>query len=350
MDIENDIGKKAALLKWRDGLSWSAVEKALGADRETFRRQARRYHEKHADEFPAYAPPAIEGVTAHDVQIDPETAYRKMADDWALLSRYDARRHSQTLKFAEPVVCLVNAADWHVGGAGVDYPRLRSDLELIARTPGMYAVGLGDLVDNFILAKMVSIRYDTSAPIPAEWAVMRLLLGIIADKLLVIVGGNHDKWTKAAAGIDYFADVVRRVTDRALYDPDEVVATLTVGAWSGIALKARHKWRGISELNATHGPEKAARFGSPFHIGMAAHTHVSGLVRQFRTIDPATQQPTTGIILQAGSYKRIDDHARSLGLPAANASTAVAVIIDSRTRSLVGLDNLECAANWMGEL
>ena len=350
MDIEN-LGQKVAQLKWREGYTWTQIDKEFpDVSRDTFRRAARRYRDAHPDEFPEAGAPEVSGVTAAEAQPNPEDAYKRMVEDWDLLRRFEERKRGQSLKFAQSIVCLVNSADWHLGGQGVDYPALRADLELIADTPGMYVVTLGDLVDNFILAKMASIRYGTTTPIPAEWAVVRMLLEIVSDKMLISVGGNHDKWTKALAGIDYFADVVRSVTDKALYDPDEVYARLTIGSWDGILLKARHKWRGNSELNISHGPEKAARFDKPFHIGMAAHTHVSGVVRQFRTIDPETQRPDTGIILQAGSYKRYDDYAKALGLPEANTSTSVAVIIDSRTRSLIGFDNLRCAANWMGEL
>lgn len=347
----SELGKQIAHLKWTDGLTWGELEKRYpDIPRAKFRREATRYRDNHRDEFPQAAPPTIEGATALDAQIEPEASYRRMVEDWEIQKRFDEKKRRQTLKFSQDVICLVNSADWHLGGAGVDYPALRADLELIARTPGMYLAALGDLVDNFILQKMASVRYGTTAPIPAEWAVMRMMLEIVAEKLVIIVSGNHDKWTKLAAGVDYFANVVSGITARALYDSDEVRATLTVGEWDGILLKARHKWRGNSELNATHGAEKAARFDSPFHIGMAAHTHISGLVRQFRVIDPATQAPATGVILQAGSYKRLDDYVRTTGLPAANASTSVAVIVDSRTRSLVGFDDLKCAANWMEAL
>lgn len=349
MDIEN-IGQAAARLKWIDGLSWSEVEKRLGQHRDAFRTPARRYKELNPGEFPQVEAPQIEGVTAGDVQPDAERAYQRAVDDWHLVQRLEERRRAQSLKFAQPVIALAWSADWHLGGQGVDYPALRRDLELIADTPGMYLAVGGDLLDNFILGQMRAIRDDARAAIPDEWALARLMLEIAADKIVMVVEGNHDKWTQTASGISYFADVVGGIAAKALYDSDEVTASMTVGTWSNVIVKARHKWRGFSEVNPTHGPEKSSRFERDFHIGLAAHTHTSGLTRQFRMIDPATQQPGTGIALLAGSYKRYDSYARTLGLPEANASTTVVVVIDSRHRALVGFDNMQCAAAWLGEV
>ena len=48
-----------------------------------------------------------------------------------------------------------------------------------------------------------------------------------------------------------------------------------------------------------------------------------------------------------GTYKRVDTYAEELGLPRPNGSTAIAILFDSENGSMVGLDNLERAAEVM---
>ena len=81
----------------------------------------------------------------------------------------------------------------------------------------------------------------------------------------------------------------------------------------------RHKWRGSSIYNATHGQERGARFDDPnFDVYVGAHVHKGAMAREF--IHDAGRR----LAMLTGTYKAVDDYASSEGFPRNDASTAVA--------------------------
>ena len=141
-------------------------------------------------------------------------------------------------------------------------------------------------------------------------------------------------------GIDYFAETVGQIKNRVIYDSDDAIFSFNVGDWA-IPCRARHKWRGTSIYNVTHGIERAAKFDQDFILGFGAHTHTGGYTRNM------TVGEADGMAVQAGTYKRIDSYSRRMGFSRPNNSTAVAVVIDAEYHSLTGFNNLRACANYM---
>lgn len=271
--------------------------------------------------------------------IDGREVWRRAAQ---LAERQLTRRRPPVAAFDYGPVCIVSTADWHLGSDGTDYARLEKELNIIADTPGMYVGFVGDALDNFIIGKLLSLRMHTSFKVTEEWAMVRYALGIIGPKLLYAVGGNHDAWTAGAAGIDYLADVVRAFA-AVPYDANELTLEVQVGGASYM-LRARHKWRLTSMLNPTHGIEQASRFdkGRGFDVGIGAHTHASGLSREFNN------GGRTGIAQLCGAYKREDEFAKRQGFAQPNEATAVATIFTEA--GMWGTSNLQLAADYMTAL
>jgi hypothetical protein len=256
---------------------------------------------------------------------------------WSETAERERMRQAQTLTFPGPVVTLAFLADQHVGGSGVDYPRLMAEARLIRETPGMYAATVGDVVDNFVAPKLLALRTGTRLTIPDEAVLARMYLRVLAPKLVAAVAGNHEHWTRQLSGHDYFADVLASVSGRCLYDPHDLRVTVRVGDFER-RLRLRHKWRGSSYLNALHGIMRASREDQDFDIGVAAHTHVSGLAGTFTTGGQSR------IALLCGSYKRVDHFAQQIGVARPNGSTAVCVMLDARNGTMTGIESLDEAA------
>jgi predicted phosphodiesterase len=282
--------------------------------------------------------PQATGIPAHELPDETEV-WERARREWKHVEQLTERRNSQAIKFEYGPVAFALLADQHFGDPGVDYPRAQDEAQLVAETPGLYAILAGDVVNNFILAKLSQARFDTRLSIPDEWALLRGYLRILAPKLQIVVG-NHDQWVTRLAGIDYFRDVVAEFRPTVIYDSDDCLVNITVGSWV-LPTRIRHKWRGSSIYNPTHGIERAAKWDQDFIIGMGAHTHVSGVVRSFNI------GGANGMALMAGTYKRVDQYARRLGFAKSNTSTAVAVLIDEKERALVGFDNLKMVAKYL---
>ena len=349
-----DLGQRAARLVWAceannwERITWSECEKRLGMDRVKFRSAARAYKARNPDEFKRSAPQVTEstGVTVESTLPDPEEVYRRACEVWRKTERLAHERSHQRIVFDHGPVCLVEMADLHLGGEGVDYPRIREEAEIVAETPGMFLFAAGDWVDQMIVGKLANERFTEHLSVPDEWALARLILSIVQDKLEVAVLGNHDNWAEMLTGVSYFQRELANLAPKVIYDTDDALIEVVVGGWS-IPTRVRHKWRGNSQWNDTHPIEKAAKFDQDFLIGMGAHTHASGLTRPFNAADGGT-----GMAMLAGSYKvwEGDSYARRQGFTKPNGSTAVSVVIDEDTHSLTGFTNLEAASNYMGAM
>ena len=346
----SELGQDAAYYKWGDPTaadkqehSWNEVATHFDIARETIRSAARTYRANHPQEFAEQDAPhllGIEGVTAEEHLPDEEDVYRRACAEYEQTRKLYERKRNQHIDFDRGPVAIVEVADLHSGDMGVDYERAFYEAELIAETPGMYVITVGDMVNNFIIGTLTQARSGTRLSIPDEWALLRRYLKIVAPKWLLSVGGNHDQWTTMLTGVDYFAEIVGQIKSRVIYDSDDVVFTVNVGDWA-IPCRARHKWRGNSIYNVTHAIERAAKFDGDFLIGFGAHTHTGGYTRGMDV------GGANGMAVQAGTYKRIDGFARRMGFAYPNNSTAVAVVIDAEYHSLTGFDNLEACANYM---
>lgn len=101
-------------------------------------------------------------------------------------------------------VALAFTSDWHIGAGGVEYKRLRADLELIRDTPGLYGVFNGDGLENTKThTKSASALYSAAIPKPRhQLELLRRNAGILGDKWLAWAEGNHDAFDYRAAGVD----------------------------------------------------------------------------------------------------------------------------------------------------
>ena len=295
---------------------------------------------------PAYVPPAavpvIENALAELEEIDEEAEWQRAVVEYRKQAERLRRSRAGRLAFDYGAVCLVFMADTHLGGTGVDVESIDRDIDLILATPGAYIVAVGDLLDNFIIGKLLALQMDTPFTVDAQWALVRRMLRRMAPRLVASVGGNHDNWTRLLSGVDYFRDVHEQIIGRhILYGRHELRVTVQVGD-ATFPIKVRHKWRGFSQYNPTHGPEKDAKFngGYPWRVGVAAHTHVGGYVREFN------RGGQTALAVQCGTYKRIDEYAEANDFPEPNDAAAVAVVFDE-DGDVWGTSSLRAAMKYM---
>ncbi|MCA9898598.1 MAG: hypothetical protein KC433_10445 [Anaerolineales bacterium] len=284
--------------------------------------------------------PQISGVVANE-PIDEEEVWERAIRQNRRLKQKEQRKKEQVIAFERGPVCIVNFADLHCGNEGVDYERIDRELDIVLSTPGMYAGFIGDLLDNFIIGKLARLEMHSSFKITEEWAMVKRITKKAAPKMLWSVSGNHDYWTVMTSGIDYFREVHASLPQRVLYDDTEINVDMVVGAHT-YKWRLRHKWKGSSIYNDTHAVERAAKFdkGKHFDIGVMAHTHTSGLARQFNN------GGKTGLAIICGAYKRYDKFANQVGFPQANEQCAVAIVLDDQG-GMTTFSNLETAAAYM---
>lgn len=188
--------------------------------------------------------------------------------------RSDERRiiHDTNLPIG---ICFVG--DQHIGNEGTNHKLMREDAALIASTPGMYAILGGDGWDNHIkhLAAIINAK---SAP--ADQAKMFVYyVSLFKSKILAVISGNHEAWTKQVAGIDVLKMLIDHGT--IVYHPHGLKLTLQVGERE-YRLYIRHKTQYNSSMNPTHTIKQLFRFGDwPFDIGFRGDQHEAD-IEEFR--------------------------------------------------------------------
>lgn len=331
----------------RAGHTWREIGETCGMTRT--RARAIYLHNSAKPEYQTAAAPedstnlepacTVDGVGPGDYEPDEEDVYRRALEQWQGRAQLEQRRRDQRISFAHGPAALVFVGDQHLGNSGTDIARLFAEAEAIASITGARVVLMGDLVDNFILDKMHRLRLETRFSIPDEWALLRRYLRILAPRLVAVVAGNHDLWTKHLGGFDYFREVVDLLAPGVIYATYDARILLQVGA-TEFPGRIRHHWRGQSIYNPTHGIERAALFDHDFVWGVGAHTHRCGVARGF-ALDGAS-----GLAVLVGSYKRHDDYAEAGGFPTHNDATAIGVAFDE-SGGMVGFESLDLLRRFM---
>lgn len=335
------LGERIYQLKEIHDLSWPEIY-LLFSEYEKHSLRARLHEYKKSASIASgksLSKPEIVGKTASDDIPDGAEVFRAVVSSQQKAP--SAKKNGvSTVTFDDGPVCIVCMADLHLGSQGTDYGLLDRDLEIIESSPATYIGLAGDLVDNFIIGTLAALQMHSNITIREEYALARYVLERIKDRLVWSVLGNHESWTRAVAGVDFFASIHNEIAPHIIYDRDEANIDVSVGE-STYRWRVRHKWRGSSQYNPTHGIEKTAKFdaGNYFDIGVGAHTHVSGLAREFNN------GGKTALAVLCGAYKRDDEYARRLGLPQPNSSTAVAVVLEED--GFWATSNLKVATNYM---
>lgn len=284
-----------------------------------------------------YDGPRVEGgIDLVDSALDPTEIWEWAKRKQRHRDQQEARRSSQRIIVpGNAPFGIAYLADLHLGGA-TDYAAIHHDAKLVRDTPRLYAGFLGDGVDNWIHAKLMGLQRQQEIAFDEEWCLFRDFLGILGNKLLFLVSGNHELWSFALAGIDRAKSMLSSLV---LYNKHEVVFDLVLdtASWT---VKARHKWRGSSVFNETHGVEVGWERGdTDFDVGIGAHDHRGTLCRPFY------RHGIQRFAIKIGTYKQ-DDYGVQLGLPRTHGSGCGATI-HWPDRRMTFIQDLDTAAEFL---
>lgn len=250
--------------------------------------------------------------------ISAEELIARRIDDFNRVKEYEEGRKliNVDVKMSGPIGIL-HFGDPHVDDDGCDWPMLKHHVELVDRTPGLFAANVGDTRNNWVgrLARLFGSQGTSAkhALILAKWFVAAL-----KGQWLYMIGGNHDAWSGDDDPMEWIA-----CQASALYEPSEARLGLRFPNKRQVIINARHDFAGSSQWNPTHGPMKAAQLGLRDDVLICGHKHQSGY--------SPLKDPDTGKILhciQVASYKRYDRYAREKGFRDQSLSPCVLTVID----------------------
>ena len=263
--------------------------------------------------------PALPDFGDDDIPI--EQIIKGMSDRFRKKQAYTKAREWFDIPMQEdkPIgLCLMG--DPHVDDNGCNWPLLIEDCEIMANTPGMYCVQMGD-ASNAWSGRLMRLwaEQDTSRGTAyrlIEW----LMLGSGVKYLLCLLG-NHD--TMSA---EHSFAIKQMLKDTIQVFDWQVKFNIVFPNGRRCPTWLAHSMKGTSIYNILHGPMRAAKFASiPIRILGQGHHHEWGY---FVTEDIDTHLSTH--MIKARGYKYVDEYAERHQFGSQDDGATMTAIIDPR--------------------
>jgi UDP-2,3-diacylglucosamine pyrophosphatase LpxH len=219
------------------------------------------------------------------------------------LQEFDDRQTEVTIRIEDDKpIGLLFSGDWHVGGLYTDHEAMRRDFACFNDTDGLYVIGMGDYADNYITRSHAGGMFEQIINADKQREIVEHFIDQLADKLLVLIKGNHDNWELKETGEDFVKYLARKVSVPYLWYGGEI--TLQHGE-AEYKIHAHHSYRFNSSLNTTNSQRHL--FGST-HADIIALGHL-----HYNETHAKTSGGKDTIWIRTGSYKLTDDYSQWIG-------------------------------------
>ena len=184
------------------------------------------------------------------------------------------------IKTRQPIaICFT--ADWHLGSCSVDYAAMLAHHDYILKTPRVFAITVGDLIDNFVSFKSALPILSQVIDPETQGKVLGALMKewIDANKLLAVCAGNHDD--ERDRKLFGRSPMAQFFGEHRPYFPGIGHMRLRVGDIEYSQL-LDHKSRFNSSLNPIHSNQQLYRLNEAADVVVTAHTHSPALEWLYR--------------------------------------------------------------------
>jgi hypothetical protein len=162
-------------------------------------------------------------------------------------------------------------ADTHIGAIGTDYRLFLELTDLILKTPNLYVVLVGDLVEWSIRLRSVAEQCSQILPIELQEQFMDQWLAEIAPKVIAATWDNHE--TQRSQQLSGFS-VMKSLQSRLFPYSDGIGhLTLKVGTQS-YKIAMSHKFKGATGNDSTRGCRLYMQKEPEIECGFQADSHV----------------------------------------------------------------------------
>lgn len=242
----------------------------------------------------------------------------------------DARRWMEIKVNTKQPIAVAFVGDPHIDNNGCNWPLLRRDIGIFESTPGLYAVNIGDLTDNWV-GRLVRLYADQEMSKKQAWKLAKYLLRDAKIKWLCHILGNHDAWNDGPYLIKANAAPVVPVEDW------QSRFQLVFSNGARVRVHAAHDFPGSSIWNGMHGPQKAALLYEQADIYACGHKHSWAIVH-----GENANRDFVYHLIRAKGYKAIDSYADQLGYANQRFGATITAVIDPVAE---GVNRIRCFAD-----
>lgn len=270
---------------------------------------------------------------------------RVCAHNERLLEKEDRRSMVDINLHLDGPFGIVGLPDQHLNNPGTQLRLALDHAELIRDTEGLYCIAVGDWLDNFIIGRLERERRGDKMSHGDANRIQEHYLGIIADKLLAAIGGNHNDWVGSLGGSDILGDLFKRLNKGDIYHADQVRIRLNTPSGRSFVHMVRHIFPGHSKYNTAHGvlAWMLDRWSGE-DVYWGGHIHSSAHVAITREHLGETRV-VHGI--QLSTYKCKDGYAEKRGFRSNSPFVAPCVIHDPRDGSTLFFEDVVAGAEYL---
>ena len=238
-------------------------------------------------------------VDEDDIPIEELIESRKVR-----FKQLDGRKKKQRIRTVKVKmrgpIAITHFGDPHVDDDGCNWPELLRCVEVVSRTPGMFAGNIGDTTNNWVgrLQKLWAHQSTTvdEAVRLAHWRFHSM-------PWLYCVLGNHDKWNQGSQLMKYLTKGARI----AVFAANTARVELEFPTGLPIRIVARHDFKGSSIWNRAHGPMRESKLNPWGDIYISGHRHIWVSHNEEGT----DGKPRWSIIVRG--FKQYDEYAEECG-------------------------------------
>lgn len=206
--------------------------------------------------------------------------------------------------------------DPHVDDDGCNWELLRHHAELHKKNTNIYAVNIGDSINNWS-GRLSHLYAEQETSRSTAWKLAEWLMEDSGFEWLIWIIGNHDRWNAGS-------EVFKRMGTRAVPIEDWACkCRLVFPNKREVKLDVAHDHPGRSQWNDLHAETKAAKMGDAAHIYVSGHQHRWGLTQM-----ELAEKGIVSWLARVRGYKYIDSYARHRGYEQQKHGAAVTAVID----------------------
>ena len=230
--------------------------------------------------------------------------------------------------------------DPHLGSNGCNIPLLRSDIDTLANTDGVYCVNLGDTADNWSYGNLIRLYAENDVSRKTERRLARWFLEDSGIPWIIWLMGNHD------AMDGEFSTYLKTLNAHKIPMADwRAKFMLSFPNDVEIKIDASHNHKGTSIYNRLHGQKRAALWGEHADIYIAGHHHNWAMTQE------ELDDGRVVCLARARGYKWIDEFATRHGFHDNIQGASIMFVIDplesALTRRIKPFADIEEGAEYL---
>jgi len=196
--------------------------------------------------------------------------------------------------------------DLHLGAVTGRYQVAYKKFQLMREIPALYAINLGDTVDNFLPNAHPSGQFENLLSPKFQKLLVEEFFNILKGRWLAMINGDHENFSMISDDFNFAEYLANKMNCPNLGFGGVIHLRLGKRKRIQYDIAVRHRYRFNSSFNLTHTVKRMREQVCDFDVGAIAHGHQPA-------VEHAFVAGKDRIFIRTGAFKDADRYAQKLG-------------------------------------